>query len=98
MTDKKILDYIFKKGETEFTEDELKFMRKIDVERKKRDCPFKSGEPYDYMAIGIYMGIKSQAVKTFQEELNKGFDVLSKMGDIPKKELEDLKNNIAISE
>lgn len=58
MTDKQILDFIFDHEKKEFTEDEMDFWEKIDRERRKRKVSWGMNEPYDFMSIGIYIGIK----------------------------------------
>jgi len=58
MLDNEIIDFIFKKSKVELTENEINFWKKIDKIRRNKNCPWKTGSPFDYMSIGIYMGIK----------------------------------------
>jgi len=67
LTNKEIIDIIFKIGEESFTDDEIDFWKRLDAEREKRNYPWKTGSAYDNIAIGIYIGIK-YAEKYYNKE------------------------------
>lgn len=58
MTDTEIMEFIFETGEQPLTIKETGFRRALNKERKKRGYTWRTGMPYDYMSMGIYIGIK----------------------------------------
>lgn len=58
ITDNEIMDFIFKTGKLPLSGADTNFQRALDQRRREEGYPWKTGEPYDYMAMGIYIGIK----------------------------------------
>jgi hypothetical protein len=68
MKDHEIIDEIFKIGELTFSEEEMYFLHKINIERRKRKKQWT--EAFDYIALGIYIGVKIAEKSCSDHDLN----------------------------
>lgn len=58
MNDDEIIDLIFKEAKSELSKEKSDFWHKLDNKRRSSGLTWKTGDPFDYMAIGMYVGIK----------------------------------------